>query len=592
MKMKDRELLANVKIDTRGKKQVTFGKVWGQLKKGNTKAMKTGDGLWVLDYDSTDMKAMPKDLRKLLPKPTYKTANGYHWYFNGEGIPQTQALMPNFDVRNEGGLVFTEYTGDDTRISYEKIGKASTPSLTLMKYLKTASAYRKGRTTKVIKRAYVKGKPIKQFKDGEIHDNLVAVAIKMFNDRCSDDEVWSRLDEYRENYLSGDGFKNSHEKKLMLGRFTWSKSQIGDGRIKGKTLKTKKKKKVEAKEPDRPSVKDKTKKKRKNKMPKWKRIALQNGEFDQEKSDKVDDLDYLGYIAKGHHTVIYGASGTMKTSITVVEMVKELPKRPEMEIFFYSFDASDVHHKAIFQYLKDNKCANRFHILNESDPNEVFEMIEQAKSDESDLHNAVFIIDTYKKIVGDVNNKAKNAEVMGELKMLAHLGATILTIAHANKDGVNNSGTAELEQDSDALIRFDAHSDATGTFISITQGGRVRYEFEPLTYFVATSNEGGYYNLLKNLERLSSFVSVGTLENDAKSFDNDKVDIDKLCAIIADEKCGLRDLQSYTKSGGMSDYLTKRLIEDYEGKKWRTGEDGIIKLINVLKPDKKKKDAK
>ena len=483
--------------------------------------------------------------------------------------------------------MFSKYSGSDDRISYQTHGKAVKPSSALLKYLKGASTSRSEHESKIIKGKYKEGKPWKQFDDGEQHNLILGTMIKMLNDRKTVDEVISRAYEYQEKYLSGEGYSAKYEQMLMDSRLKWAVDKIASNKIAGKVLKPKKKKKK--KKDDRPAVKGKKKKKGEA----WRDIVFQNGHFDQEKSNSVKDLDYLGFVGKGHHTVMYGASGTMKTTVAIVEMAKELLVRPELEIFFYSFDASSIHHRAIFEWVKKQKVGDRFHILSESTPTELFDMVEQANDDESDMSNTVFIIDTYKKIVGDVNNKSKNAEVMTDLKSLTTLGATILTIAHANKDGINNSGTAEVEQDSDALIRFDTHSDSTGTFISITQGGRIRYGFQPLTYFAPEDGTTDYSGLLKKLVKLDSFVSTDSLEKEAKDFEGDKEVIDVLCDIISMSPCRESDIltMALASDKSISNYISKRVLDAYTDKKWRKSDDGLYRNITTLNK-KNKKDKK
>lgn len=225
-----RKLYVKIKIDKRGKKVPYFGKVWGELPKkdANTRAVKTGNGLMVVDIDTKDLSNIDKKLIKLLPKtPTIETANGYHWYFRGgDDIPQTQALVKLVDIRNEGGVVFDKYWGDDGRVSYKKRGKTYECEGKLRKYLKKLSAERVTRTIDTVELQYKEGEPWGQFIDGEQHVLLMATMIKMFNDRATKEMVWSRAKEYQDTYLSGQGYTERHESMLMKGRFDWAVRHI------------------------------------------------------------------------------------------------------------------------------------------------------------------------------------------------------------------------------------------------------------------------------------------------------------------------------------------------------------------------------
>jgi len=214
--------------DEMGKKQYDFKKGWyGRAKNiSNGKAMATGNGLWVLDIDTKDFKTLPKQLRKFLKKltPTVETANGYHYYFTGPGIPQTQKLIDDVDTRNEGGFVNTEYWGDDDRTWYKRTGEAMVPSQGLISYLNGLSIQAVKRKVDTLKTNYTPGEPWAEFADGEQHDMIVATIAKMRMEGASAKEIETRYTEYIETYLSDR--PRRHENNLMNGAVGWAMKNI------------------------------------------------------------------------------------------------------------------------------------------------------------------------------------------------------------------------------------------------------------------------------------------------------------------------------------------------------------------------------
>ena len=91
------------------------------------------------------------------------------------------------------------------------------------------------------------------------------------------------------------------------------------------------------------------------------------------------------------------------------------------------------------------------------------------------LDNVIVVLDTLKFLTSDINNKNANKEAMHYIKSLCKLGAAWVSIGHTNKDGRRESGTAEIEQDSDGLLRIDSIIDGGKGIATIKKGGRCRW---------------------------------------------------------------------------------------------------------------------
>ena len=200
------------------KKSTFFGGSWGSMEKrdANATAIKTGDGLVVLDIDTQDLKEIDKGIRKELEKlgtATVKTARGYHWYFyhkNSAEFINKASYSKLVDVRSDGGIIFNQYLGKNPNIMYKRTGKVyEKMPKKLHKLLKKAmQSSRKN----LKKRSQWERPP-----DGEKHDTVIRYIMKDFYNGLSYDEVIANALEFTQKYLGG----TQREINLMLERVKW-----------------------------------------------------------------------------------------------------------------------------------------------------------------------------------------------------------------------------------------------------------------------------------------------------------------------------------------------------------------------------------
>jgi len=203
------------------KKVLWFGKDgWGSLDKSeaNASAIRTGDGLVVVDVDTKNLKEIDKKLRNFLKefKPTVETARGFHYYFvdkKSEEFTSKSAYTTHVDIRSDGGIILNQYLGKEKPkyISYKKVGdvcgKIPKP---MRKYLMSLKQNSK-----------VKMKNRSQWEEvesGEIHDTCIRYAMRDFNNGLSYDEVIANGLDYVQKYLNN----SPREIKLMLDRLKWA----------------------------------------------------------------------------------------------------------------------------------------------------------------------------------------------------------------------------------------------------------------------------------------------------------------------------------------------------------------------------------
>lgn len=94
---------------------------------------------------------------------------------------------------------------------------------------------------------------------------------------------------------------------------------------------------------------------------------------------------------------------------------------------------------------------------------------------ETRLDNTIIVLDTFKFLSNDINGKNANKDAMHFIKSICKLGAAWVSLGHTNKDGKSHSGTAEIEQDSDALLRIDSIIENGKAIANIKKAGRCRW---------------------------------------------------------------------------------------------------------------------
>jgi hypothetical protein len=193
---------------------------------------------------------------------------------------------------------------------------------------------------------------------------------------------------------------------------------------------------------------------------------------------------YGGVIAEAQHMLFYANGGAMKTTLASWMVADILKRHPEKSCMMFQFDAENEQINGIVEYVyKTAGVGEQFVLHKDLNKDDFQEYFEELVENGIDLKELILVIDTYKFISDNVNDKNANKKAMHFLKSITRLGATIITIAHTNKDGAEVSGTAEMLQDSDAMfvVRADnADVEKDGRSfkqfkITISPAGRSRF---------------------------------------------------------------------------------------------------------------------
>ena len=230
-------------------------------------------------------------------------------------------------------------------------------------------------------------------------------------------------------------------------------------------------------------------------------------QMDQDERERVSDLTYLypDLIVKGYHHFFYGTAGSGKTTILMHLSIAMCRQQEDIVIYYFYLDGTQNMASNISLYIEELGLNNRIKILTTGSAFEYTQIMNKMLETNISLNNIVFIYDTFKVLTSDINVKNANKEAMHFIKKITNKGATFISLGHSNKDGAKQSGTAEIEQDSDALIRIDGIKEKNGSQIStIEQAGRCRMDIKAMSF----SFQPG---MISSVKRLDEVVKVGAI---------------------------------------------------------------------------------
>lgn len=268
-----------------------------------------------------------------------------------------------------------------------------------------------------------------------------------------------------------------------------------------------------------------------------------------------------GLIKKGYHTVLYGNSGTNKTTITMKFCVDIIKRYPDMEILYCLLDGSDEIAIQLEETLPNNAT-----VVSDASSSEIIKMLTETMEKEN-LDDMVVVFDTYKKFQEKVNDKGSNTTFLKLVRRFVNAGATVLSIAHTNKDKATFSGTAEMEQDTDGMIRFDAIDDIEDEgyrLVSLSQEERCRWQFVESTYRTPS------------LPTINDVTQVEYIDLKRYQHENeDASDIEDIKNILGsnDFKTVAELTKAVQASLGLSVRDARKILNTYDGRHWFSSND-------------------
>jgi hypothetical protein len=186
-------------------------------------------------------------------------------------------------------------------------------------------------------------------------------------------------------------------------------------------------------------------------------------------------------------------------------------------------------------------------------------------------------LDTLKHLNNDILSKSGNAKVLQRLRSgIAQKGATPITLHHTNKDGENYAGTAEVEQESDGLLKIETSDDPDNEGYKIStigEGGRCRFLVKQTSF----QFKSGRPDTVIMLERP---IDVA----EAKKEKEDSPIVKMVKDILAESPLSKGELvaamQSHDGINLGRDKCTS-LINRYAGKQWRVTISGNHNQIHT-----------
>lgn len=284
-------------------------------------------------------------------------------------------------------------------------------------------------------------------------------------------------------------------------------------------------------------------------------------------------------IPSGFHLVLYGAAGSGKTTVMLHLCEQIVKQHPDTEIFYLYLDGQLGMAAAYEEHLEESGIAERYNIITEGNADENLTLIEEmVKTKEVDPSKLVVVLDTLKFLNRNILSKDANAGAMHRIKALTNKGVTFITLHHTNKDGENFAGTAEIEQDSDALLKIETvDGEAPYSKIStINEGGRVRFFLKPRS-FSFTQGDPTSAKMLENTvdaDRIAREKEDARLISIIKGLLNIKGELTKT------------DLENYLKEDDdfdCTDKERKRILFTYTDKHWERRKGGERNHIHYYK---------
>lgn len=290
-----------------------------------------------------------------------------------------------------------------------------------------------------------------------------------------------------------------------------------------------------------------------------------------------------GIALQAHHTVIYGGSGSFKTTFITALCFDAIKKDLDVQVHYWGFDVSPPYSQAVVKLVSENNLQERFYLFADKTINELKEHYSDYLIGNIRMDNLIIVLDTYKFLSANVNDKNANKEAMHYIKSFCKLGAAWISIAHANKDNEKQSGTAEIEQDSDGLLRIDSViNDGKGT-ANIKKGGRCRWGEPNLTIETIIIEEDKANPSFFWYEAIKNSQVIGNVDIEKNKYLAVKAkEIEIIAEIIAQyqkenfEPIGKTELLNRIKEHDLLDLskAERNKILDYgEGKYWRTERD-------------------
>jgi len=297
------------------------------------------------------------------------------------------------------------------------------------------------------------------------------------------------------------------------------------------------------------------------------------------KREELKNMKFVidGLIVDGYHTYLYGPAGAGKTTI-ILHLCYKMVENNYNVMYFY-LDGTLQTASQESENIERKGIQDRFKILTDGNMGNYIEIFKDMINRKEDLSNVVFVIDTFKFLTRDVNNKNANKEAMHLIKDVCKLGATVISLGHTNKNGENASGTAEMEQDSDGVLRIDSLEEKDKNIATIKKGGRCRFDVQEQSFEYKRG-------IVSSVESINESLDIEALNRQKEQEQEDKYFISEVQKIMRLQgpviQKELIEKLNENGLGGKNKILKK--LNLYNSKYWtiRDGETTSSKVYHII----------
>ncbi len=494
------------------KKIADFGDTWGQLsaKDSNATAIKTGNGMVVIDIDTKNMGAIDKNINKLLPStPTVETARGYHYYFEYDGnakYSNSQDKVGYVDVRGEGGLVFNSYTGNSKHISYKKTGSIYKLTSELNEWLtekvdRPKSTYTgNGMSKKEVKHSldYI------NILDYANRDSWMKVLAGIHDALGSEGEKiareWSQSDSEQYDEGSFDGIWlqlecGQYGTGISAGTLIHEASKYGYVNDYSHVF-PKREGCVSVQSPDYVFTPPKVEPKDHSKsLISFKGLGMLRSDY-----KKIANQKYFikQFLPMGGLFMFAGDSGSGKSWLAFMVTKRVLESHKDASCIFVDLDSGATYTKKRVYSIWDEFGEDRFTYVSQTktDSREVVEHLKNIQN--SDLTNTIIVIDSLVGITdGNINESNVIKPILTLFEGLRNAGATVILIHHTKKAADKDSipiyaGSFTIKAAMDALYMVSKVNTTITCHLSKARGDYVGRTFDITNFEGMEANNVNY----------------------------------------------------------------------------------------------------
>lgn len=135
-----------------------------------------------------------------------------------------------------------------------------------------------------------------------------------------------------------------------------------------------------------------------------------------------------GIALQAHHTYIFGASGSFKTTFITALCIKALTEDPNLIVHYWGFDVSPPYVQAVLKICKELSIEDQFLLFDTQTAEDLKNHYKDYLAENIRLDNVIIVLDTYKFLSADINTKNANKEAMHFIKAICKLGVAWISI--------------------------------------------------------------------------------------------------------------------------------------------------------------------